>query len=72
MPTIQEQLEKIEKDFDERFKGELETEHEYWYGHLKMAKQFLRTSALELVKSVVEGIKGQEDLERLKETLKQL
>ena len=117
MPTIQEQLKKIEKEFVE--KG-ADLEHDRWArwqnymfskgqvgqdGVFHLPKEFvdrwfrqiatpysklseeekesdrretrnylplLRTSAIELGKSVVEGIKGQEDLERLKETLKQL
>ena len=53
---IQEQLNKIEKDFDERF-----SESEFCFGIGKIRRQeiadFLRTSAIELVKSVVEGEK---------------
>ena len=56
---IQEQLKKIEKEFDERF-----TESEFCFGIGKIRRQeiadFLRTSALELVKNVVE-----QEIERL-------
>jgi len=63
---IQEHLNKIEKEFDEKFVGihlkgrydEYYNQNDDEYGsvsNLKEHKNFLRTSALELVKSVVEG-----------------
>jgi len=65
---IQEQLNKIEKDFDEKFASATDAIYDYVGGGLTpQIHDFLRTSAIELVKSVLS-----QEIERLEKNKRKL